>query len=297
MSRLDLLVLRWKGPFAVLLSALLFYLATYFVKVGSRGLSGETFIFLFSRFALGYLAVLAGIKLGREPLVVVNRKWLHYRAFWNTIAVFFFYLGVVYGSVTGANILNMTYPAFVAILSIWLLSEKVSLSAWAGIVLAIVGAVMISMKNGVYNPSYGDVFSLVSGVTAGMAVTALRKIRLTDSTTAALFYNFRFGFWATSVFVVWFFWHHHTVVTLESLQWYLYSALSGFGGQIALTWGFRYVEAVHGSILSATRVLFALLFGVTFLGEEITFNSGAGAFLVLGANVILAYRKKGKRES
>lgn len=199
---------------------------------------------------------------------------------------------MIYGGVTSANILNMTYPVFVALLSVYFLDEKADIATWLGVVLSVAGAIFVSINGNIWKISGGDIFSLLSAVTAGIAIVALRVIRLTDTTEAALFYNFRLGFWGTLVPIVFFIVHRDIENYHSGWIYPLLSGITGILGQVALTWGFKYITAVQGSILSATRLVFAALLGWIFFQKEITVFSISGAVLILLANIILALKKK-----
>ncbi|MDH4200554.1 MAG: DMT family transporter [Spirochaetia bacterium] len=296
---------EFKGIVSVLASALLFYLATFFVKLGLENSPhhspADTVVYLAARFWIGYFFMELWFPLFRtkgktraSKMPVVNRRWLWLRAFWNLVAVMFFYLGVIYGNVTAANILNMTYPVFVALLSVYFLNEKPGIITWVGVLFSVAGAIFVSINVGAssWKISTGDIFSLLSAVTAGIAIVALRIIRLTDTTEAALFYNFRLGFWGTLVPVIYFIIHRNIENYSGGWVYPLLSGITGILGQAALTYGFKFVTAVQGSILSAARLVFAVVIGWIFFQTEITVYSISGALFILLANIILSFKRK-----
>lgn len=276
----------------ILIAALLFYLATVFVRLGHDATQTHPLYFLAGRFWLGYLVVLIWRYSSKEKERAVNRKWLNMRAFWNVFAVFCFYLGVIYGTVTGSNILNMTHPAFVAIYSGILLKETLQPRGWGGVALAIGGAFLIIGGGGPLQFVYGDLWGLLSAITAGLALTALRKTRLTDTTNVIIWYVFRMGFQITLIPVLYLIFVKQTYLGAEAALYVLLSAICGVLGQMALTYGFKFVSAVRGSILSSARLIYALLFGWLFWESEMTIAKIGGAFAVLGANILLANRNK-----
>ena len=284
-----------KGPVSILFSAFLFYMATFMVRLGFDTADMPTVVFLSARFLLGYVLLLAWLRLKHtkgSALKVVNKKWLWYRAIWNLIAVSFFYLGVIFGTVTGANILNMTYPVFVALFSVWVLTVRLTSLDFAGILLAMVGVFFISYNGVYYLPAKGDFFGLLSAVTAGIAIVALKKLRDTDSTDAILFYTFRLGAWLTILPVIYILWQTPSYLRWDVLYYTGTSAIFGILGQIFLTYGYRFVNAVEGSIYSASRLLFALFMGLLFWQKDIYMQSIIGAILVLLANLVFAFKKK-----
>ena len=71
----------------------------------------------------------------------------------------------------------------------------------------------------------------------------------------------------------------------------------GVAGQYLLTYGFRYVTAVEGSIISSTRILLAAVLGPWIaLDPPLTVAGWIGALLIFMANVVLAARKARKTQ-
>jgi len=64
-------------------------------------------------------------------------------------------------------------------------------------------------------------------------------------------------------------------------------------GQIFITFGFRFVTAVEGSIISSSRILLAALLGPVIAAEPaLTLIGWLGAFLIFIGNVYLALAPK-----
>ena len=67
-------------------------------------------------------------------------------------------------------------------------------------------------------------------------------------------------------------------------------------GQYLLTYGFLYVTAVEGSIISSGRIVLAALLGPLIVGDPALGIIGwCGALLIFMANSSLAVRKSGAR--
>ncbi len=68
---------------------------------------------------------------------------------------------------------------------------------------------------------------------------------------------------------------------------------AGIAGQYLLTFGFRYVTALEGSIISSSRILLAAFLGPLVAAEPALGWSGwCGALLIFLANIGLALHKK-----
>lgn len=279
------------GIFAIVLSALFFYWSTFIIKKGVEYKEVSGIPFVVSRFFLGYIFLaLFNIKIS------VAKKdffWLRSRAIWNTIAVVFFFLSVEYSGVTISNVLNMTYPIFVALLAPYFIGEENGYLSIAGIVLAFLGSyLIIAPKDGIHLHFF-DLLGLLSGLTGGIAILSLRRIRQSASTGTILLYTFRIGSILSIPLGIFAYIRNPEPFLEPAFHYYLWSSAAlGFGGQILLTYGFRYVSAIQGSIISSTRILMAVLFGLLFLDHELTVVGVLGGLAVFAANILVNFDKK-----
>ena len=107
------------GWLAVFSSAFFFYMATVTIRWSRAEVSIAPAYFVFGRFLLGFFIVAASMIVQRRPLRAKRYGLLVGRTLTNTFAVFCFYQAVEATTVANANILNMTYPIFVALFT-WL---------------------------------------------------------------------------------------------------------------------------------------------------------------------------------
>ncbi len=124
------LVMGWLAVFS---SAFFFYMATVTIRWAQSEVAIDPAFFVFGRFALGFLIVAASMAVQRRSLRANRYGFLIGRTLSNTFAVFCFYQAVAATTVANANILNMTYPIFVALFAWLFLREQRD-----GVVLAMV---------------------------------------------------------------------------------------------------------------------------------------------------------------
>lgn len=280
---------RLKGYGALLSSAFCFYFATYFLHVAEKIDAGNALFFVFARLFLGLIVVSSLIAFSADaPFFPKNRFWVLSRAFWNTVALCFFYVSVTYGSVTEANIFNMTYPAFVALLAPVLIKEKNNPSQWAAVCLTLFGVFLIFGFPSMQISFLGNLLGVLSGVTAAIAILSLRKARGFDHWLTILFANFSFGSLCLGLYL---FFSGPFEFPEKVTGWLFLSAASGILGQFGLTFGFRYVSAIEGSILSSTRILISLIATVWLGVTGLSMFAGLGAFLIFCANALAVQRK------
>ncbi len=272
-----------RGALFIFISAVLFSVNILIVKM----LTAETNIpvveITFARFIFGLIVVSAYILWRGVPFRPVNKKILYLRGFLNALAVLILFYSVQYTSITNANVLNMTYPIFVALLSHALIGERFHPSAFVPLLLTAVGVYMVIQPDlGAIRP--GDAIGLVSGFVAALAIIYLRVLRKTDETVVILFYLFAVG----SVFLLIPLIPLFVMPDLGSATLLLLCSVSGVAAQYFLTEGYRFISAVGGSIVSASRVYIASFFGVVFFNDPVNLMLFLGTLLIVGSNVLTA---------
>jgi len=280
-------ILRLVGGWAVFVSAFCFYLSTVVIRWSQAEVSIAPSFFVFARFLLGSLVVCAIMIYRRQLPRPRSYHLLLGRTVFNCVAVYCFYMAVEFTSVAEANILNMTYPVFVALISWALLREQRDPVAMVMVAVAFAGIWLILAPEKL-DLKTDNLWGLASGLSASVSMTYLNVSRQVHDTNTVLF--FMFGLGALLIFAVFrgdFFWPDP-----QELYYLGLCAASGVAGQFLLTIGFRHVTAVDGSIISSMRILLAALLGPFVVGELPLNAAGwAGALLLFGANAVLAVRR------
>ena len=275
------------GWLAVFGSAFFFYLATLIIRWAAPHVAIESAYFVFARFLLGLGVVSITMVLQKQRLQPRRYHYLIGRTLANTIAVFCFYKAVAMSSVAEANILNMTYPLFVALFSWFFLREQRDRLSLVIVAVAFSGVWLVLSPSNI-TPSWGNLWALSSGVTAAAAIIYLNLSRRYHDSQTILFVMFALG---TALMLIFF---HDAIFipNFEELFFLLSCSVAGVLGQYLLTYGFLYVTAVEGSIISSSRILLAALLGPVLVAEPTLSISGwCGALLIFAANTTLALRK------
>ncbi len=279
------------GSLSIFGSAFCFYLSTAAIRWSHAEVDLSSTFFVFSRFFLGF--VLFGSILlfkGRKRIRPRRYDLLLIRAVTNTVAVFCFFKAVEVTTVAEANILNMTYPIFVALFSWIFFKEQQDYIAYLMAILAVCGIVLV-MSPGNFGSGWNNLWGLSSGIVASWAIITLNSVRQYNDTDTVLLFVFGVG-------MVLLYAGFHEDIYIPTHQELFYLMLcGGFGilGQYLLTLGFRFVTAVEGSIISSTRILLAAVLGPYVVGDPaMTWVGWIGAFFIFGANAYLAARKAGR---
>jgi len=276
----------WVYHFEIFISALFFALSTLLAKFAQQGGATSSMI-TFLRFAIGLAILLIYMGLIRTKIEPRNPIVLVLRGVFNLLAVFLFYYAIKFTTITNANLLNMTYPVFVAFLSPILLREHLSGKEWLILGMACIGIYLIINPN-FHHINIGDFIGLGAGFAAALAIIMLCFARQSNHTVTVLLFMLGIG-----TLLSW------PAVLTEDISkytsetwWYLLACgVTGVIGQFAITTGFKYLSAVAGSITGMSRVIIAAVLGLLFLGEIPTWHVVVGSAILFAAITWLALQK------
>ncbi|MCD4741542.1 MAG: DMT family transporter [Desulfobacteraceae bacterium] len=285
-SRINYIVLL--GCIAVFGSAFCFYLATAVVKWSiMAGLTIDPAFFVFTRFFVGFLVVVLVMLAKRQSIKPKKYSYLVGRTLANCVAVYCFFKGTTLTSVAEANILNMTYPVFIAIISWFLLKDQRDIISII-IVLVSFAGVWLILDPGEMGFKRDSLWALVSGISAAVALIYLNLCRKENDTETILFFLFGLG----SIVIISIFYNKMYIPDALTLKYLLLCAFFSIAGQYLITVGFKYVTAIEGGIISSTRILLAAILGPFIVSDPaLSVSGGVGALLLFGCNIYLTLKK------
>lgn len=266
----------YTGILLLLLAEFTFALSTVFGKlvINNSDIGGIEITFV--RFAIGTLVAGGYILVTRRSFRPNNLRHVVLRAVFNVTAVMLFFAGLQRTTVTNANMLNMTYPAFVFLVAPFINGEKTRPRNIFYLIVTMAGVYLIvapDFKS--VNP--GDMLALLSGLVAGFGIPFLREARKYDSSEIIVFYLMLLGCLMSGIFLL-----GDCVLPGGMVTVYLIlSGVSAAAGQVFITIGYRYIEAASGSLVSASRIVFAGVLGVLVFADPFTVPIMTGALLIL----------------
>jgi len=278
------------GCLCVFASAFFFYMATAVIRWARDTVVIDPSFFAFARFLLGFFIICALLLIRRQKLKPIRYDLLIGRTIFNCLAVFCFYQAVALTSLAEGNILNMTYPIFLAVLSWLFLKSQRDLTEIFMVGIAF-GGIWLILSPARLNPDINNLWGLASGICAAGAIIYLNMSRQFHDSETVLFYMFGLG-----TLLMYLLFHEHIFVPNAVQARYLFiCALFGVGGQYLLTLGFRYVTALEGGIISSSRILLAAVLGPWVAADPpLTAAGWIGALLIFISNIYLTYRKARK---
>lgn len=250
----------------------------------------------FIRFAIGSALMTSVFLWRRTPPDLRHSKKLLLRGLFGTAAVLTYFVAIQRLGSGPATVLNYCSPIYAALFASIFLKERPSGLMRAGLALATVGAVLVSIATGEFsqplNPGLGGLAGLVSGVFGGAAITVIRSLR-SDTNAPTVFLAFSGVGMVISAPLALPSW-----VPLDGvlLPLALLMGLLSVGGQLLFTYGMGFTTATSGSATTQLVPVLAWVFGVVLLSEPIAPLSALGAVLCVGGVLLGALQPRAGRQ-
>ncbi|MCQ2532996.1 MAG: DMT family transporter [Clostridia bacterium] len=264
---------KTKGIICLLLSALSFAVMSLFVN-----LSGDMPVWQ-KAFFRNIVAVVISLSLlfkSKEGFKIKKSSLpgLFMRATFGTIGILANFYAISKINIADALILNKMSPFFAIIASIFVLNERATLKQWLTVFVAFIGslfvvkpAFIISIINGTEIAGGGEfpaIIGLVGGVSAGIAYTFLRKVKLNGERGNVVVAFF--SIFSCLVLMPFIFFTYQPITKFQLLM-LLGAGVSACCGQITITAAYGYCPAKEISIYDYSTVIFAAILGFIFLQQ------------------------------
>lgn len=180
---------------------------------------------------------------------------------------------------TAANaiLLQYTAPIWVALLSPWLLREKITRIDWLAVMLTLGGMSIFFLEELSVQAQTGNIYGLISGVFFALCILSLRGGRDGSAIEMVLFGNLLTAIVALPFLA------GETIQAGDILP----LLLLGIGqlglGYILFTKGIARVTAIEGALIPVLEPLLNPLWVVLFVGEQPSAHAIVGGIIVLGA--------------
>lgn len=275
--------MRQKAVLGVIIGALLAGLSGLFIK--SASLPPTSYAFFRTLVPAFLMAVWMGYK--KIPFFRGNYKTMLWGSAFNAMRMYFFFLAYIMTSIGNAVLISYTWPIFATVLGAIFLKEKVSPRNIALLFIAFSGIVLVYI-----NKPFTFADKDFTGMSAALASAALyscsiilfKKEADTYTRNEILFYQ--------NVLSVLIFLPFALLQTpapslidigISTSHGFILGTI-GFG---CFFYGLKYLPASTASALTYIEVVSALLVGVFWMNEELTWNMLAGGAIILGATSLM----------
>ena len=248
----------------------------------------------FVRFTLGIFWCLVFMTLVKGGFHFQDRRTLVLRGLTGSISMVLFYIAVQVNSSGRAILLSDTYPIFVAVFGFLFFKERLRRNHLISLLLSVTGAFLVLHDNSSYQIQ-GDLLALASALFGGLAVHYIKKSRERNNPMVVYLVSCLFGVVLSFVPAGLAFPAVYPDLTPMILFFFVSIGTLVFLGQQLMTFGFKYISATSGSILSLSEIILTVFMSALFLDETITLKFLIGGVLVV-MGLILALRDRGNRQ-
>jgi len=279
-----------KGAILIVLAAFFWSLSGVFVRVLSNI---DTIVISFYKVFFGFLALfMVWLLLKRKPSIIPKKKRLYIIIAGITVLLinFCFINAVKLSTISTAVLLFYTAPAFLIVLAIIFLKEKIQKISVLSLLISLIGVFLIS-GTGLSNLfSAGIIFGVIGGFLYSLQLL-LGKILSKE------YWGFMSSLWMNfiaTIFLIPFF----TLVSLQQMFILMIYGIMSSGIAIACYFeGAKYVKAQVVGILVLLDAVFSTIWSVFLFNEPLTLIGIVGGMLILIAIIIQIIFVRNKNDS
>lgn len=273
-----------RGALLMLASGLLFAVMGAVVKKLSVLLPNETIVFF--RNIVGLAALAPWITYRGWHVIRTARPGAHLvRSLFGIGSMYCFFFALGRLPLAEATLLNYSTPLFVPFIAWFWLREPVPTALRWILVAGFVGVLLI-LKPGHALFAPASLVGLASGLFAAVAMTGVRNLARSESTTTIVFYFTVVGCTVSSVPMLWA-WH---TPPPETWGWLLVMGTAASAAQLLMTRAYASAPAAHVGPFTYSTAVFAALGGWWFWGELFDDLSLLGALLIAAAGILTIRR-------
>jgi S-adenosylmethionine uptake transporter len=268
-------------------SAIVFGLMASTAKAASARLSGAEVSMV--RFAIGLTPFFFVPRWRRAALQFQRWDLLLIRGIFGGLAVLAYFFAIQHTSVGVATLLNYSAPIFSGLFSMLFIGERFSAKVLIPLPVAFAGIILVVRSHAGPHDILGfgkwELVGLASAVLSGVAVTAMRVARRTESSWAVYGSFCLFGLLTNAPFGV-------TQWKRPAPEEWVTMALTGVFAiiaQLLLTHALGWIDAMTAGVISQLAVVIAMLLGAAFLNDAITPMAALGSVLTLGGVIGVMY--------
>ena len=276
--------MQQKAFFAVLIAATL---------AGSSGVFVKSIQFLpatsmsFIRLTLPTIVMAILMTIQRTPFFQGNYRLMLTASLFNAIRMYLFFVAYIYTSIGNAVIISYTWPIFTTLFSMAFLKEHVSRRNLylMGVAFTGIFIVYINQPFSFGNRDFiGMSAALATAIFYAVTVVIFKKESGNYSRPEIIFYqNFLGGF----IYLPFFLLHRPWPIVSDLAISMSHAIFLGILGFNFFFYGLRHLKASTASLIAYIEIVSALLFGVFWMNEPLTWNMLTGGALIVVSTMLL----------
>ncbi len=278
---------RSRALLLIHLSNVLFALTA--LAVGRLSPTFDGYFTSFSRFAVGTVLGFTQLALTGKPFKIHRFKpWLG-RGVFGSLSMTLYYVSIELGSAGRASLFNNSFPIFVALISIFVLRERVRPVTVAGIFIAFLGVALV-LWDGRAASLLGDVLGVASGVIGGVSYHFNKRASRTEDSIVIYLSVCLVGL-AFNAFSL----PQAAKLSPGLLVFVLLAGSGAYFAQVAITSGLRDIETTAGSVHTFAKIPLTILGSFLVFGDPVSLRFLLGTVLLIAGILLDKILPEGRR--
>ncbi len=268
----------WRALVFMIVSTLSFTVMNSLIK----SLEGiHTFQIVFFRCFGSLIICVSYLKFHKIPMLGNQKKLMIGRGIVGVTSMFLFFTALKFIPFGTTVSLRYLAPIFAAILSVFLLKEKIKSIQWLFFLVSFAGVALIKGID-VRVSTFGLVILLSSALLSGCVYVFLRAIGSRDHPVVVVNYFMAVSTLLSAAGAI-FYWQRP-----DSFEWLILISLGIFGyiGQVYMTKAFQVAEANKVAPMKYFEAIFSIFAGWIFFSEGYSVMGLLGIVLVLGGMLL-----------
>lgn len=281
-----------KGVMLIVCASAFFSLLGVFVR-----LSGDLPTMQKSLFRNAVALLISGAVLrkasGRITFRPKSWKLLFARAGFGTLGILCNFYAIDRIHLADANALNKLSPLFLVLFSSIAFKEKCKSGHILILLGAFAGSLLIIRPVFQMEQTLPYLIGMLGGASVGAAFTAVRGLAIKQE--PSMHVVFFFSAFSTAVCLPFVLLQYRNM-TLVQAGYLLLAGVCAAIGQLCATYAYRFVKPYEVSAYDYTQVLFSIVWGYVFFGQQLDYVSTAGYFIVISMGIAMfLYNRKNLR--
>ncbi len=273
------------GRFLIILGALCFTIMDACVKAAAPRIPLLEIVFIRSLVSVLILAFVLPLK--GLSFRSTNYPMITLRSISGFLAICCNFYGLSHLSLSDAVMLIMTFPLFVAILSILFLKERPTRQLIMLIILAWIG-ILIILQPQVQVMNFAGFIALLAAVFSSIDVISMRVLRRSENPLRITFYLLALSSLITFPFVL----YDSVAPMLNEWSFLIAAGITGTLAQVFISQAYGLDDASRLAPLSYISVVFSFIIGIIFWNEIPTVLSVIGTGIVIYGCIRIARLEK-----
>lgn len=277
-----------RGARLILLATLGIVLMNTCAKMGSVAHGPVEMVFFRCIVALAFLVPYMLLTRPLSIFTTVRFRAHLYRAMVGNLGVGFVFWAYALLPMADATALLFSAPLFVAVLSPFMLKERMDRHRWTAVVIGFGGVLLIVRPSAGIMTDPASLVGLAAALCTSLVDMALRNLGRTDDPLTTVFYFLFIGLLVSGPYTI----LYGTLPRLDLLPWIIGIGVFTAVQQLARAAAYRQADASMLAPYTYSAILWATAIGWLLWHELPTLPVVLGTAVVIGANLFLLWRER-----